>query len=518
MTIDIRRYVDITSGVGGGAAVTARELIGRLFTDNALLPPGTYLEFSSASAVGTYFGTSSEEYARAQFYFSFISKSITSIDKISFARWVPTAVAPLIFGYADPASPQALSDYTSISTGSFGLTIGGVTENFTGVDFTSAASLADVAAVLETAVQTGTGTVFTSATVEYDATAGAFNFTGGETGSAAITPLAGTSGTDVSQLIGWLPAATFSEGTKTTGSIVCAGSDVETVTEVLTASASDSDNFGSFLFMPETALTLEENIEAAEWNDVENVKYIFTVQVSSANASAWADTSTGLGEIGGCCLTLQASGVTDEYPEMLPMMILAATDYSRVNSTQNYMYQQVAGLTPSVTDDSTADSMDALRINYYGQTQQAGQKESFYQRGYMMGISTDPLFMNTYANEIWFKDAMLVELMNLLLALNKISANATGIAQLNSASQTPITNAINNGTFSLGKTLTSTQKAYITQVTGSDTAYQQVQNNGYWLNWVVAGAGDPTEYTATYTLVYSKDDVINKIEGSDILI
>lgn len=38
MSISITRYVDITSGVGAGSVVPTRDLVGRLFTANDLVP------------------------------------------------------------------------------------------------------------------------------------------------------------------------------------------------------------------------------------------------------------------------------------------------------------------------------------------------------------------------------------------------------------------------------------------------------------------------------------------------
>ena len=96
-SISITRYVDITSGVGAGAVVPTRDLVGRLFTGNILIPPQSFISFFDAAAVGSYFGTGSEEYARAVFYFSFISKSVTQPGYIQFARWVNSAAAPRIF-------------------------------------------------------------------------------------------------------------------------------------------------------------------------------------------------------------------------------------------------------------------------------------------------------------------------------------------------------------------------------------------------------------------------------------
>ncbi len=68
----------------------------------------------------------------------------------------------------------------------------------------------------------------------------------------------------------------------------------------------------------------------------------------------------------------------------------------------------------------------------------------------------------------------------------------------------------------MGKTLTTLQQAFITQETNDPLAWYQVQNNGYWLDVVIVLVGN--EYQATYTLIYSKDDVIRKVNGIHTLI
>ena len=65
MAIRFTKYIDITSGVGAGAVVPRRDLIGRVFSSNSLIPPGSFLEFDTASDVSSYFGSSSQEYLRA---------------------------------------------------------------------------------------------------------------------------------------------------------------------------------------------------------------------------------------------------------------------------------------------------------------------------------------------------------------------------------------------------------------------------------------------------------------------
>lgn len=507
MAINQNRYVDITSGVGAAESVAERQLIGRLFTSNALLPPQTIKEFTSAADVGAYFGTTSVEYLRALFYFSWVSKNITQAPKISFSRWVSAAVA----GFIDGAqAAYLLATFTAVSSGSLNLTIGETTATITGINLSAAGSLATVASDIETAIQAHTagGADWTAATVAYVASptrggAPQFTLTGGVVGAEAMGIAAALSGTDLGPLLGWLSAT----------AIIGQGSAVETLTETLDTSTNISNNFGSFLF--QSTLDLAQVTEVATWNDSQNVMYQYMVPVTAANAST---TQAAIADFAGNAMTL--SPLSDEYPEMIPMTVLAATNYDAVNSVQNYEFQTGFPVTPSVTDDADADTYDALSINYYGQTQSAGQFISFYQTGVLTGVAQDPVDQNTYANEQWLKDALAAQLLSLLLALANVSANTQGVAQITAVMQGVINQALANGTISIGKPLDSVQKLYITNATASNTAWQQVQANGYWLNVVIVPfvVDSVTKYKAVYTLIYSKDDVIRFIQGSDILI
>ncbi len=501
MAISIKRYVDITSGVGAGVNVGNRQLIARFFDDNSLIPTNSQIEFTSADDVGAYFGTNSLEYARAVFYFGWVSKNITSPQKISFARWNSAASAPQIFG---TKGAQALGSWTSITSGSFSLTLAGVTFVLSGMNFSGAGSLAAVAAIIQSTIQaeSGGGAMWTAATVTWDSTNQRFDFTGGVTGVANLIVVAGTGGSDIAAQLGWLSPTT----------IISFGAAIQTISQVLAESASSDNNFGSFTFT--ATLSQDQIVEAATWNESQNVMFMYSVRCTSSNAAAL---SAALASLGGTTLTL--CPISTEYPEQAPMMILAATDYTRPNSTQNYMFQTF-NLTASVVLDADADTYDGLRINYYGQTQTAGQLLQFYQRGVMNGIATDPKDQNTYANEAWMKDALGAQIMTLLLALNKVSANNTGISQIINILQGVINQGLLNGTISVGKDLTAVQKLYITEVANSPTAWNQVQNIGYWLGVVIVPVVvlGVTNYQVQYTLIYSKDDVIRKVVGSDILI
>lgn len=497
MSINIRRYVDVQSGVGAGATVAQRELIGRLFVDNPKVPADAIVEFDEASDVATYFGGSSPEYLRAVTYFGFVSKSLTRPRRLGFARWAKVANEARIYGARVTAS---VADFEAISAGEITLNVGGQVGAVTALDLTGVVSYAAVATALQTAIRALAGDQYAAtSTVTYDPVTGAFVFTSAQEEAAAISV---TDAGDLGDLLGW-----------TTGAVFSPGVDSTPIADALAASVNVSNNFGAFAFVD--ALTTDEVEDASAWNAAQNVAFMFTARTSAADAAALSAATLGNS---GTALTLAT--VAGEFDELLPMSILAATAYERRNSVQNYMFQS-ANLTPKVTTDAAADLYDALRVNYYGNTQTAGQQINFYQRGVLMGTDTAPVDMNTYANEMWLKDAAQSAVMALLLALPRIPANVQGRSQVLAALQDPIDRALTNGVISVGKALSVPQRVFVTEVTADPLAWQQVQSIGYWLDAVVepfTGAGGTTEFRIVYTLVYSKDDAVRKVEGQHVLV
>jgi len=497
MSISITRYVDIQSGVGAGVSVAQRDLIGRFFADNPLIPADAVVEFDAAPDVALYFGGSSPEYLKAAAYFGFISKGLTQPRKVSFARWAKVANEARIFGAPVTTS---VAEFAAIGAGDLTFSVGGQQATLVAVNLGAVASYADVAAAIQTAVRAEAGTQFATATVVYDAVRKAFNFTSSLEQAADITidaPL--TLGVP----LGWSNVA----------AVLSPGVDVTPVADALSLSADASNNFGSFAFV--TALTDDELEEASVWNAGRNVEFMFSARVTAANAAAVA---AAVLSNPGTALTL--APLAGEHPEVVPMSVLAATAYGRRASVQNYMFQK-ASLTPSVSSNTDANLYDGLRVNYYGQTQTAGQQINFYQRGVLMGGDSAPTDMNTYANEIWLKDAAQAAVMGLFLAVPRIPANAQGVAQVLAILQDSIDRALTNGVISVGKPLTTSQKVFVGELTGDADAWHQVQDVGYWIGATVvfeAGEGGTQEAKIVYTLVYSKDDAIRKVEGQHVLV
>lgn len=500
MAISISKYVDIVSGVGGSGNVRQRDLIGRLFTDNLRVPVDSLVEVTNAADAAAYFGSSSIEYLRALFYFSWISKNITAPKKLQFARWASEAAAPRIYG---ARLTTTLSALTTITAGTLTITAGSNTANLTGINLSTATSFAAVATMLQTAIRAATGAQFTTATVTFDPITSAFGFVGSVAEPAQVSVTVTGTTNDLSTRLGWGPSAIFSPGV-----------DITSLTDALNASVNGSTNFGSFLFIPD--LTDAQVLEVATWNKERNVEFLYCVPVNDTNRDS---RGAALLSTGGTTLTYAPTD--GQYDEMAPMIIMAATDYTRRSSVQNYMFQVFDELSAKVTTNALSNELDLLRINYYGVTQTAGQLIAFYQRGVMGGGQQDPTDQNIYANEMWFKDTARANILSLLLSVGRVPANSSGRAAVLAVIQDAIDRALFNGVISVDKSLSTVQKLYITDITGDNLAWYQVQSTGYWVDAVMQSyvtTDGRAEWKCVYTLVYSKDDAIRKVEGSHILI
>ena len=498
MPISIDKYVEITSGVGGATTVAGRRLIGLRMTTDPRVPVDAVVTMSPADAA-TFFGAGTPEAAFAAQYGAYVSPPPASQAKlISFGAYAATARAPRIYGAPKVADLNAIK---LITDGSLTLTIGALTQTLTDLDFSAAVTFADVAAIVQAAIRLAAASnpQWATATVSYDAVGSRFLVTGAVAENAAIGAANGVT----ADALGLTQAS----------AIDSPGSAVQTPLEAIQAVDSATDNFGSFSFG--SVLTLEQTVAIATWNAALNIKYQFYFTPPTGSEETWY---AALINIASCGMIINRT--VGEYKEALPAAIMGALDYTAGrNVNVNFMYRQ-GPFTPDISDTNEAEALDAIRANYYGETQTAGQRLSFFQDGVLMGGATAATEMNIHANEQWLKSDMQSSLLSLQLAVGGLSANNAGSGRIRATLVSRISVALINGTISPGKTLTVAQQIAVTDVSGDINAYRDVQSQGYWLGVtivprVVSGA---TKYVAVYTLAYSKNDVIRKIEGSHNLI
>jgi hypothetical protein len=515
MPISFTKYVDITSGVAGASQIAQGNFGGRIMTPNHIVSADGVLSFTGgnlAAEVGAVFGTASEEYARAVLYAGFVSVFTRSPQTLQFARWQREATPVAIYGASNVSTLAAIN---LVVAGVIKFLIGGVEVDVTGIDLAADASLTAAAATLQTALQANANPALATATVTYDPVMGRFNFAGSSTDTAYETISIKSVGggiTDVALAFGWDPSQL---------PIYVSASPIVTPVNAFIATVNGNNNFGTFLFIANggTQILLSDAVAIATQNHAYNVRYKFIYRVDDAS---YAAAGAALATIGGTSVVYYPDSLTLQYQDMQEMMIQGATDFTQLNGASGYMYVQFDGFTPAVTTDTLSTALDALNINYYGQTQVNGTDLQFYQDGVMMGGATDPVDSNVYANEQWLKSYAVQQFMSLQLALVSIGANTSGLGLARAKlTKTVIPAALNNGVISIGKPLDQDQILYITQATGDNNAWQTVQNNGVWyaltLSTYTRGNGS-TGWQINYTLIYSKDDLVRKVVGTHTLI
>lgn len=494
MAISQTKYVNIISQVGGAEIVSQRELIGRIFTSSILIPIDTVIEFSGGAiaalkSVGEYFGITSDEYARASDYFSFISKKGTQPSKISFANASTDAISASLIG----DTGAVLNTVKSITAGELVIHFGETTYDLTSINLSSVTSFAEAAA----AILSGDAASVLDCT--YDSTLGRFVLSAKDDLSGTVT------GVEIS-----VDDTALAEVLGLTNGIYQPGTAGQTKAQALAATTEISNNFLTFMFID--TVTSGEALQIASWVNTQNVRYMFCVNATTkASAISMAETVINYSGIA-------VSFDPEDKAQIVPMSAFAAIDYTRPNAAINMMYQQHPAVNASVSSDTDSDDLDAARVNYYGRTQQAGQWIDFYQKGVLTGEIVD---MGVFVNEAWLKDAISSAILNLRLALDTLPATSVGEGLVKGQISNVIDMGLTNGVINPGKTLSSTQKAYIKQVSGEDNAWLNVQSNGYWLGTEIvketSQAGVET-YKVHYTLIYAKGDAINKVDGTDILI
>lgn len=265
------RYINIVSGVGAGASVAQRQLILRLITQNATLPPGIVAEFQTLTAVGAYFGMQSEEYMRAAAYLSFVSKLITSPPAISFARWVNVSIAPMIVG---DAIAKQVSTFAAITAGTLTINDGATPVLISALNFATATTLAQVASIIQTALRATTDPQLMTATVTFNTNTNQFVLTGSTAGAGSLSATPTGLSTDVSAALGW----------STGGTVLVAGQLADTADVAVSKSAGISNNMGSFAYCTPAVPMANADIEAVSvWNDAQNNMYLYSVATPLAN-------------------------------------------------------------------------------------------------------------------------------------------------------------------------------------------------------------------------------------------
>lgn len=395
--------------------------------------------FGSADLVGEVFGISSKEYEAAQVYFKGFDNCTVLPDTLYIASMVTTAQSAKLVGAKVPTRPQ--SDFNPLPQG-LALTIDGkpVSVTIEG-DVNSYSSLA-------AAVATSLGE---AGTCKYDTGAKVFVIEGATKGAVgSITAAEGE-------------LAEFMGLTEADGAQANNGINADTIEELLPRITKETTNFVSIMAIDFTA---DEKLAISRWVAMQNDRYLHVLCQTDNTNGELETISSAIKEsdIGGTCLFYG-----NHKHGAFICGYAASLNFDELNGRTNLAFRSQEGLTPSVTDDATADNLMVMGFNFYGAYATANDRFIF---AYPGSVSGKFKWMDSYVIQVFFNSQLQLALMTMLKNFNSIPYNDSGRAIHRAAVSDPVFQMLNFGGIQPGVDLSEQQKKQINIEAGFDAAAQ----------------------------------------------
>lgn len=440
------------------AGGTGLALNGLLLTNSALVPIGTVASFPTADAVGDFFGPTSDEYNRAAVYFRGFDGSNVKPGALLFAQYAAAPVA----GYLRGADVSALTlTQLKAITGILTLTVDGVTKSTASLDLSAATSFSSAAAIIDAALTTAT----IAAAASYNAQLGAFVFTSDTTGAASAVSF------------GSGAAAAPLKLTQVTGAVVSPGAIASVPGTAMAAVVAQTQNWASFatVFNPSAA----DALLFAEWSDSRGNRFVYSMKETAGAAIVVPDTTSkaALVQAQNLAGIVPIYEPSELYHDVFLMGLIASIDFTQTNGRTTAAYRSLSGLLAGVSDATIAANLLTNGYNFYGAYATANDEFTLFQPG---SITGDFLWVDSYVNQIWMNQQLVLAILTLLINAGSIPYNAAGYGQIEAACADPINAALNFGAIRAGVTMSASQIAQVNADAGmriSDT----LQQRGWYL-------------------------------------
>lgn len=477
MAIDISTYIPVTSTVENVLSDT-KVFAGIGLTANALIPStNPVLQFTSAAAVGTYFGTSSNEYKAAVKYFKTSTTALSIPKYIYFGKYVVAATNPYLRSGVVTNTATKLTALKAITSGNITVSVNGTTYPTTGIDLSAATSLSNVASLLTTAITTANAALNSGGanfTITYDSTFNQFVASIPGTGSTKTMNYFSSTGSP--------NLATTLQFTQATNAILSQGQNAADAAANLASLLPYFTDQFSIAFVDDLDGDLDDTIllDTATWVDGQGDRFAFFLWSNEVALESLTDTTSIWYQINQAGLNNTAFFDEVIYNNsdraFAAMGIFASVDFTLPNSAITLAFKTQTGLLPSVTDTSIAQILDTKAINYYGNV---GINGSTVQVNWFYGsyISGKWTFIDNLVAQVWIAFQFQVGLANLFSALGQVPNDPDGDGQIRSVLTDKANACIANGIIAQGVVFDSATSQQLK--TNFGISSQELTNNGY---------------------------------------
>lgn len=444
--------------------------------------------FNTLTAVGNYFGITSNEYIFAQRYFKSFNGTTSYPNEILFSKYVGQDEQAFLL--SQTINAKILTDIKAISTDQqFTITLNSDSIDVTilATDLQAATSLGNVATIITTAidaVQTGATVTFTS------------------DNRFKVSPATESTATD--SLISYADSNTLTDLmglSETTAPIISQGILEKTPSENMARIVSENKNFVSFSYttrLYDDTLANEYPITMGlcEWLSAQTSIYVFFPwedDSESLNTSSTTNMRVRLVENG---YGTTASGITT-YNVPISLMygsiengndqvgiyaafysgMGASIDYTQTNAKINFAAKSQEGLSTNVNSDTYYDALINQGYQVYGLFSSRATNYSLTENGSAGG---QYLWLDNIYDAAWLADNLQNSLATLITSVKRIQYNTVGQTSVKSVLTSVAESGSNNGVIESGNVFSEAQRLEVVELVGKDiTAY--LTSQGYYI-------------------------------------
>lgn len=424
-TLPVSTYVnvDVILTPAGAQAQNLSTML--IMADTPVLDPSRrFRTYATLTELAAEFGTTGDIYKSAALYFA----QAPQPSQVAVGRWVAAnAAGGLRCGPLNSAQ-QAISAWSDITNGSFRVAINGAAPiNVTGLDFSAALNLSNVAATIQAATA---GT-----TVSWNPTLARFEFTSTTTGATSSVSFLSTAtasvGTDISGLLAGLSTSS--------GAYVFQGQVAETAVAALTTLDTDYGQQWYAVVVPAadypTQILLSELVEGLE------NRHILGVSTQQGGCLVSGDTTNVaylLKQAGRKKTLVQYSG-NSAYAVSSLLGRAITTNFQGNNTVIDLMYKNEPGVVAENINSSQAAALKSFNCNAFVSV---ANGTTIIQWGDMS--SGDPIDVITGTD--WLAIALQNACYNLLYTSpTKVPQTDAGVNLLVSTCESVCVQAVTNG-------------------------------------------------------------------------
>lgn len=367
--------------------------------------------------IATDFGVTSPEYLAAQAFFS----QSPQPSEVQIGRWAKTATNGLLRGRILSTSEQAITNFTSIDTGAFDVTIDGSVVNVTGVDLSSCSNLNAVASAV-TAKLTSKGTCLWDGQrfVIKSATTG----TTSTVSTVTSTALSMAMGLEV-------------------GTTMVNGAQAESLIEAITALLDSTSWYMAFVsgdYETEDAIAAAGLIEAASPSRIIAFTSMDTAELDPQDTDTLGAQLNALGY--NHTLVMYSSTNASAAASVLGRM--STVNFEGSNTTITLKFKQCPGVVAENLMTSQANALRAKNVNVFAAYD---NDTSILQEGIMSG----GWFIDERHGLDWLQNRVQTDLWNLLYtSTTKIGQDEIGSTQLVNCVNSSLEQGVANGLIGAG--------------------------------------------------------------------